>query len=429
MTPAPEPRISNQNQTVILPSPGGWRPPEREPARPTVEAAPLPSQANPQFNGINLIVALANPILNDIRELRTILTPGSMNRLSDHFVNEVQVFENQAYAAGVVKNQVLLSVYALCCLIDDSAGNTPWGRDGAWASHSVSTKVLGSETTGGEKFFEYLQKLLQNPHANCDVLELIHVCLSLGFQGQYRSKSNGDTILDSTRRELAECISRTRGVFEQHLSPHGLDANATSNPLQRVVRPWHIGVLCALLLFGVYLWLRASLSSISTPVADAIANLELKTSFSPQSITPRLATLLKAEIEAGQLESPAVVRCPGCETISLRFKSGAATLPKAEEPIVRRIGEALNQVGGTVTITGHTDHQKPGKFSPFADNWELSTERARSVNEVLAQAIANKARISSYVGRADRDWIGEKGATASLPANRRVEITLRPGSN
>ena len=286
--------------------------------------------------------------------------------------------------------------------------------------------MLGSETTGGEKFFEYLQRLLQNPHVNGDLLELIHVCLSLGFQGQYRSKFNGQTVLDTVRRELAECISRTRGAYDRSLSPHGRDTTALT-PALNVLRPWYVGVLCGLLLLGIYVWLRQSLSSTATPVTNAITSMEVKRALAAPMPPPRLATLLKADIDTGRLESPSQARCPGCETIILRFKSGAATLPAQDEPTVMRIGEALNQVAGSVLVTGHTDDQKPAWSSPFADNRELSQERAQSVRAVLERTVTDRSRLS-HSGRADRDWIGTPAANADRAANRRVEITLRPAS-
>ncbi len=72
------------------------------------------------------------------------------------------------------------------------------------------------ERTGGVKFFQELDRAKQNPAVNLGLLELMHACLSLGFEGVYRA-AGGMGALQGLRRDLYETIRRARA--EAHRGP------------------------------------------------------------------------------------------------------------------------------------------------------------------------------------------------------------------
>ena len=93
----------------------------------------------------------------------------------------------------------------------------------------------------------------------------------------------------------------------------------------------------------------------------------------------------------------------------------------AQVPLFSAIGRALEAVPGRIMIIGHTDDQPLRSFR-YADNFELSRERAKAVAQLLKPSLSNFSRV---------EWTG-LGATqpryspATLPENRarnrRVEI-------
>ena len=64
--------------------------------------------------------------------------------------------------AGVPTEKIVAARYALCTLIDETATSTPWGASGAWAQRGLLALFHG-ETGGGEKFFQLLARLAENP--------------------------------------------------------------------------------------------------------------------------------------------------------------------------------------------------------------------------------------------------------------------------
>ena len=115
--------------------------------------------------------------------------------------------------------KIVAARYALCTLIDETATSTPLGASGAWAQQGLLALFHG-ETGGGEKFFQLLARLAENPQANLDLLELMYVCLEFGFEGRYRVTEGGQRQLEAIRQRLLMIIRKQRGEYERDLSPN-----------------------------------------------------------------------------------------------------------------------------------------------------------------------------------------------------------------
>ncbi|MEW6691138.1 MAG: OmpA family protein, partial [Pseudomonadota bacterium] len=105
------------------------------------------------------------------------------------------------------------------------------------------------------------------------------------------------------------------------------------------------------------------------------------------------------------------------------FASGSARIEARLEPIVLRIAEALEQVPGSVLVTGHTD-DVPIRTARFPSNWELSTERAVSVVKLMQGKLSTPARLRAE-GLADSEPVAPNDTPANRARNRRVVIILR----
>jgi type VI secretion system protein ImpK len=137
-----------------------------------------------------------------------------------------------------------------------------------------------------------------------------------------------------------------------------------------------------------------------------------------------LSRKLAAAIGRGEV---AVSDVPGGILIVLRsdelFGSGSARLDAALHPAILRIADALNAVPGAIVVTGHTD-DLPIRRARFPSNWELSSERARSVLSLMASRLREPARLRAE-GVADSDPVAPNDSAANRARNRRVAILLR----
>src|SRR5215468_11849559 len=273
------------DRTVMMPAPGGR----------VVEPRPAPEGLRDQVefasvtSGLNPLVAAANPLLNIIPQLRSSMEHPNPGALRESLARGIREFEARARTVGIPTENIIAARYSLCTLIDENAANTPWGASGAWAQHGLLALFHG-ETEGGEKFFQVLGRLAENPQANLDVLELMYVCLQFGFEGRFRVLEGGSRQLEAIRERLLSIIRKQRGEYERDLSAswHGVGTGAQARlgwmPL------WVVGAVTMLLLLGIYLGFKLSLSGASDTLAREIASLRVAVPVVPKAApVPRLA--------------------------------------------------------------------------------------------------------------------------------------------
>ena len=413
----------DQTRTFLKPDPRG-RASARSGETTNVDAA-APDAAIADV-GLNPLVALANPLLLLVPQLRATRQVADPGALRTSLAQGIRDFAARAAQHGIAPERVMAARYVLCTMIDEAAADTPWGGSGVWARHSLLA-MFHNETEGGEKVFQLMARLAEKPAENRDLLELIYAAITLGFEGRYRVIANGRAQLDAVRDRLAQIVRKERGDHPQALAEHW-----QGHPVRRS-KPmgWlplaATACVAALLMGGTYLVLRSSLASRSDPVFGAIQGLRLTPPVTPTlqpAPKPRLAQYLQPDIKANLVRvSDEVDR----SVVTIRgdglFATGSATLVPEREALMVRIAEALALVPGNVLVTGHTDNQPIARSARFPSNWHLSEERAKNVRDLL---VANKVapdRIRAE-GRADAEPVVANDTATNRALNRRVEVTL-----
>jgi len=407
------------DRTILRPMPGARPGSARIPAPEPIETV----DASPVSSGLNPLVAAANPLLNLIGPLRASAHHPNPTALRERLAQQIREFEARAKSAGVPQEKIIAARYALCTVIDESAGSTPWGASGAWAQQGLLA-LFHHETEGGEKFFQLLGRISESPGENFDLLELMYVCLHFGFEGRYRVFEGGQRQLDAVRQRVLAAIRQRRGEYERELSPHWPGAQAVAQPRLARLPLWVVGAVTALLCVGVYLGFSLSLSSASDAVASQIAALRVAApSRQPKpALEPRLAPFLAEEIRRGLVavddrNDRSVVTILGDGL----FKLGDVAVGAADQGLLLRVADALDRVPGQVDVIGHTDNV-PIRSLRFASNWDLSRARAESVTKLLSTRVAS-GRFRAD-GRADTEPVAENDTPQGRARNRRVEITL-----
>jgi type VI secretion system protein ImpK len=418
--------------TIAIPTPGRKRdateaalPSAPPAARATAAAAAADLGA---LGGINPLVAVANPILAAVPQIRHALRHPDPPGLRAGLRESIDSFESQARAAGIGEEAVSTASYALCALLDESAASTPWGAD--WAGGGLLAERHG-DSKGAEQFFVLLDNFSADPVSNAGLLEFFYACLALGFEGRYRDAEGGRQALAELRGKLLSLIRRQHAPRDGELSGNWRGVVAPARRSRGGLALWAAGSGAALLLAAIYVGYSVSLGSLSDPVARDLAQLRLKVAAPAAaasgvrpSATPAVAEQLAAEIARGEI---AVTDGAGVSTIVIRsdklFPSGSARLETEVEPVIQRIAAALDRVPGTILVTGHTD-DVPIRTARFPSNWELSTERAASVLKLMAGKLADASRLRAE-GVADSAPLAPNDSAANRARNRRVEIVLR----
>ena len=426
-SPAAEP---DPDATIAIPTPGRRRDSAAVELPPAPPAGREASAANlGALGGLNPLVAAANPILAVVPQIRHALRHPDPEGLRAGLRQSLDDFEREARAAGNDDATLADASYAICALLDESAASTPWGA--GWAKSGLLAE-RHSDSKGGEKFFEMLERLSQDTAANLPLLEFFYICLALGFEGRYRDAEDGREQLAALRAKLLEQISQRRGVHDGELSGRWRGVMVPATRPAGGLALWAGGSGAALLLAALYIAFSFSLGELSDPVARDLAQLKVAVPASAGSAgrgavvlpAPRISEQLTAEIARGEV---AVTDAAGMSTIVIRsdrlFASGSARLEAGIEPVILRVAEALDRVPGAILVAGHTD-DVPIRTARFPSNWELSTERAASVVKLMAGKVKEPARLRAE-GLADSAPVAPNDSTANRARNRRVTIILR----
>lgn len=441
------PSRKDDDRTIIRPAPGGRRPEPRE--RPASSPPPLGGQpprsggpaaaSGPALGeldagpGMNRLETAAFRLINVAVGFRHATAQPDLGQVRDRMTTLLKEFRAEAERAGYGAEIVRQAHYALCAFVDEIVLATPWGSQSRWQEHSLLS-AFHRQTWGGEEFFNIIEKNEVDAARNIDLLELLYVLLTLGFEGAYATRPNGRELLEKTQDRLYQTIRGQRSEVERDLSPHWQGTDAGKPGLTGLIPLWAFAAIGAGILLLGYLAFSISLNRTSDPLLGQVASLdaEVLARLEPAARPPTEATesalvtlreLLAGDIQAGRvmLESDArsaIVRVKGDGL----FASGSDRIESEFEPVVQRIADAIARVPGKVLVTGHSDNV-PMFSARFPSNWHLSEARARSVLELLTASAADGDRFS-HEGRADTEPLTDNATPEGRARNRRVDIAV-----
>jgi type VI secretion system protein ImpK len=425
-----QPRIADDATRVIPPRSTSMQPPPRErPAR-----AALPAELGDFQSGAgNPLVRAANPLLLLAVQLRhSVAPPVDIARLREQAVTHVYSFEHHAQGAGLTTQTIMAARYVLCTMLDESVNNAPWGDQSGWAQQTLLVTFHG-EAYGGAKFFQILDRLAADFSRHLDLIELMYICLALGFGGRYLVEPGGLARLTDIQDDLYRRIRGMREAPAAELAPHWRGIEDRRNPVMRHVPLWVAAAAATFVLLSVYLFFFTRLNVMSEPVNAQLASIGLENAPPPQTVAaPKvshvtLKQLLAPQEQAGQLDVDE--KPDGEDTVRLAaaelFPSGGADIAANEIDLLHRITWALNQVKGRVIVVGHTDDQ-PVRSLKFKDNFDLSTARAQNTLQILAQGLDDPRRLEASGAGSSQPLATPVDLPENRARNRRVEIMYFP---
>lgn len=209
------------------------------------------------FNvGMNPLVAAASELLSEVVRLRSGDIPHDMAALHEHLTHVLKSFEARALHNGAESSQVAGARYVLCTVLDEAVVTSGQGNESEWSQMSLLSR-FHQETFGGEKFFQLLDRLTKNPVKHLSMLELMYLCLSLGFEGRYRVQTRGVQELENIRDAVYRQVRQLRGEAPRELSPHWEGLNQQRRSLVRIVPGWMVvgfTLVCLIVMYLGFAW-------------------------------------------------------------------------------------------------------------------------------------------------------------------------------
>lgn len=162
----------------------------------------------------NSLTAAAAALFFLVEKIKTLDEAPDIEKLSEDISHELTAFEHQAQTHGYSSKLVLAARFALCLWIDETILNAPWGEDSEWQEQRLVDPTTQSHKS---PFFALLNRCLHDTAAYIDLLELLYLCLSFGYEGEYRHSEKGHIQLIEIRNYLFERITQQRGNLSKQL--------------------------------------------------------------------------------------------------------------------------------------------------------------------------------------------------------------------
>ncbi len=426
----------HEDRTVVRPNPGGRTRPNQPPVQQNSQTSLGSSQTISSATGaygLNPLVGAANALLLAAGQLRDTTSHPNPEMLRNLIARELTTFENSAQKSGATPEIIFTARYLLCTFMDEIVLTTPWGSQSNWSQQTLLSK-FHNEVSGGDKFFQILDKLMQAPACNLVLLELVYICLALGFKGKYRIQAGGVNQVEEIQHQVMSALLQQRGDSDPELSPHWHGVEDKRNQLARFVPLWVVSAVTGTLLLLLWFGFSMSLSTHSEPVMEELQLLgrNVPSMVERAAIVPKktsnfsVTQALSAEISKKLVD---VTETNESITIRLRgiglFKPAQANLTNERIPLVKKIAQILERFSGHILVAGHTDNDPVGGSLrlKFPSNWDLSQKRAETVASLLSSNMSHSGRIIAE-GFADTQPLVANNSPTNKAHNRRVEITL-----
>jgi type VI secretion system protein ImpK len=460
--------FGQNERTIIRPQPGGRPAAPQQGATSAVPPAPGASAGQPvqaptgrpidtvRTPGSNPLIVAAGPLLDLLGRLRNAMTQARFADLKQSVARAIEGFEKAATEAGAYPQQLRSAKYAIAATADDVVQNLPGEDRAIWTQDPMLGRFFG-ERIGGTRFFDHLAEAMKNPGANYDLLELKYACLALGFEGMHRTSPQGQSALQTIRRDVYQALRGVNRGGGWALSPNWKGMDLVHRSIGRQIPFWAVAAVGALLLVVVFFGLRVVLASQTDRLASEIQSIHpgggveiARAQFAAPPPPPppppaaavdhgqleRIRMALKPEIDAGLVTADyldanfIIVRMSN----QLLFPSGKAEVGSDFEPLAKRIGETftaesdlLRRKGfkhGRVVALGHSDAQPLGPTSRWTSNHDLSKARAQSVMNAILPFSPPELR-TQVEGRGPDDPVCTPAENGNCwPQNRRVELLI-----
>lgn len=426
--PAPPPAFG----VPVTPQPAFAPPPPQ--AAPDIGAAPGRfdfAGAEPVLYGPEPLVAAAGRLIHLASHIKTLAIGPDMDSLRRLIVQELEAFTRRARALGLEQKSIQLAHYILCAFIDDAVMSTPWGSTSPWSRQSLLA-AYHNDTQGGDRMFHFADQMERDPAREPRLVELLYLCLSLGFEGRAALDPQGQSLLHSRRAQLAALVTRQRGAQPADVSPQWRGKTIASGKFAPRVPLWAVlsGVaLLALVVFAALLFRLSGKADVAIAALDNTVGNQVAppAAPAPQTATPmydRIEGILAPDISSRRL----TLTREGNEIVIRLHNQGLFASAQAEpasswSDTFGRLAEAGNLTRGPIRVEGHTDNQAIRSLQ-FPSNQELSEARAKSVSTAIGGAgLSDKSRLTTAGFGATRP-IGDNKTDEGRRENRRVELRV-----
>lgn len=274
------------------------------------------SQVFTAQTSINPLIAAAEPLIALNNKLKQFEHNNQSEKLYQTIVHEINAFETNAQKRGFRAETILIARYVLCATLDETLLQM------AKVNNQVNNKIndelsnqhnhkswpqgrllntFHQEDSANERFFLLLARMSEEPSQHLELLELMYLCLSLGFEGKFRSTHHGRTelnkIIDALYHRIRQQREEPKPLLQAHIKAPTPSAKAHKRiSLKTLIATSTIATI--LLLMIIYLGFAYMFDLVTTPMQQQVNNL------TPTNTSAHLSAKLKTNTPIRPMEQP-----------------------------------------------------------------------------------------------------------------------------
>ena len=219
------------------------------------------------------ILKISIPLINVLIELKRKHDECDFNKLRSSILSELKKFSSLGAQQNIPSMKLILSRYVLAAAVDEFVMNAPWARQSKWDEDPI-TSILFDDAAGGDKFFSILDKVVQDPVNNNDLIYLMYIILSIGFEGKYHVMEHGQERLGMLKESIYKILIKQRENAPQDISSHHAVTQKNKRDTLPTIRWWQVAACVIGALGAIYLFFYASNYTFAREVAYNIKHVQ-----------------------------------------------------------------------------------------------------------------------------------------------------------
>ncbi|ANU39456.1 type IVB secretion system protein IcmH/DotU [Vibrio scophthalmi] len=200
----------------------------------------------------NPLIDAATPLFGLSLRVRVLTECEDIELIYRQTIEEIKTIEIELSDQGYEHAILMAYRYILCACLDEAVMGTEWGSSSVWAEHSMLSR-FHNETWGGEKVFSILNRLESEPERYKTLLEFIHYCLILGFEGKYRVMDGGHTEREKVITRLHDILTGSDECKTRALTSATEHVVRAKYKLSRQMPVWSVLLGFTILWTGLFL--------------------------------------------------------------------------------------------------------------------------------------------------------------------------------
>jgi len=158
------------------------------------------------INSRALLCFLAELSLNQHKEI----SEDQLKSIQGQLLNEIGILNTQLNLSKLNPISKAAAAYCLVTALDELIMRHISSHSLSWSKQSLLGQ-LHNETWGGERFYLILKYALKNPNQYRELIELLYILLSFGYQGKFHEAES--SLINSIKIQLFKHIKHHKEIM------------------------------------------------------------------------------------------------------------------------------------------------------------------------------------------------------------------------